>query len=352
MPRILASGLVLSLLRGASSLACKDESGKEVDWWWMLKRPIIAGEDHAIGYKYIYMTSDMKEDFVNGTKDVTSEDSLLGQPLKGVYDGSVKNFIMYNDQQPDGSQTSTYGHSKGYMGWDDKTAFWVQHSIPHFPNYANKGYKFQDGERKNGQHAFCMSMSKDNVDEVAAIMKFSRPWVYDWDTDKSLKTMEEVIDGDHEKDGSIMKDVKMPWGTVRLFGKTAHDAQNMLHDVIAPALKEDFLSQSWLNGGHPFGSFCPTSGYEAMDITTVALGDLLHDTHKDHSKWAVASDEDSNWACGLDNNHVKSQLKRAGLAACLQHPRLAFNLRDAAYEVDDCKGANSKAEVETKTVVI
>mmetsp|Transcript_58281 Transcript_58281/g.130251 ORF Transcript_58281/g.130251 Transcript_58281/m.130251 type:complete len:351 (+) Transcript_58281:40-1092(+) len=326
----------------AHSVACLDESGKEVDWWWMLKRPIIAGHDHSIGATYAFMTSDSKGGFINGTKDVFSEDSLLGQVLKGVYSAKVRNFIMYNDQQPNGDESSTYGHSKGYMGWDDTSAFWVQHSIPHFPNYADgrhTGYAFQEGEIKNGQHAFCMTMTKANVDEVAAILKFSRPWVYSSDTDKSLKTMEEVIAKEHEKDGKITQDIKMPWGTVRIFGKTAGDAESMAHDVIAPALKEELLSQSWLNGGHPFGSYCPTSGYAVEDIQTVEVGGVEHDTHKDHSKWVVGSDEDSKWACGLDNNHVRSQLKRAGLAVCIQLPRLADNLRDAAKEVADCKSA-------------
>eukprot|EP00971_Amphidinium_carterae_P174137 3451579-Amphidinium_carterae.1 len=34
---------------------------------------------------------------------------------QGVYSGSVKNFIMYNDQQPDGEESSTYGHSKAAL---------------------------------------------------------------------------------------------------------------------------------------------------------------------------------------------------------------------------------------------
>mmetsp|Transcript_43274 Transcript_43274/g.78776 ORF Transcript_43274/g.78776 Transcript_43274/m.78776 type:complete len:355 (-) Transcript_43274:91-1155(-) len=344
MKCIRAAGVFFTLVQCAYSLGCMDESGREVDWWWMLKRPIVAGHDHSIGFTYVYMTSKTRGAFVNGTKAVTSEDSLLGQVLKGVYSGSVKNFIMYNDQQPDGKESSTYGHSKGYMGWDDKEAFWVQHSIPHFPNYVGgshaglpSGYKFQDGEGKNGQHAFCMSMTKANVDEVAAILKFSRPWVYSSKTDKSLKTIEEVIAEQHETSGKTTADIKMPWGTVHLFGKTAADAENMAHDVIAPALKEDMLSQSWLNGGGPFGSYCPKSGYSVEDIQEVELEGVLHDTHKDHSKWLVASDKSNAWACGLDNNHVKSQMKRAGLAACVQIKNLADNLRTAAKTVASCK---------------
>jgi hypothetical protein len=36
--------------------------------------------------------------------------SLFGETTAGIYDGSVKNYAFYNDQLPNGSWSSVFGH--------------------------------------------------------------------------------------------------------------------------------------------------------------------------------------------------------------------------------------------------
>jgi len=337
----LLSALLLSAPASLHGLSCLDEAGKEVNWWFLLKHPKkdieSATTNDADGVAYVYMTSENSADgWQRGSKLVTDPQSLLGQELSGIYSGSVKNYLFYNDQLPNGSWTQEYGHSKGYLGWDDSTAFWVSHSIPHFPNYVAKGYLYGDKQEDYGQHAFCLSMTKQNVDEVAAVMKFSNGWIFENKTDGSLPNIEDVLRGKVEKDGTIVHDMQLPWGTVKLFGKTSDSEDNMLQKLITPTLELTVLSQSWLNGGGPFGSRCPPSGYDVLDIAELKLLDESHDTHKDHSKWAVAKLPSSKWACALDNNHVHEQLNRSGLAVCFEEAGLSTALRSAAIKVAPC----------------
>jgi len=320
-------------------LSCIDETGKQVSWWWLLKHPKKDVNDTQDGRDYVYMTSDTAaKGFQAGSKKVSDPTSLLGQVLQGVYSGSVSNYMFYNDQLPNKSWSQDYGHSKGYMAWDDASAFWVQHSIPKFPNYVKDGYLFGDGQTFYGQHAFCMTLTKDNVDTVAEILKFVNPWVYDHKTDGSLKNVEDILQGKVVKDGTAVQEMVVPWGTVRLYGKTEVSEDNMLQAVITPDLKLTVLAQSWLNGGDPFGSYCPHSGFNVLDIEQVKLSTETHDTHKDHSKWAVAKAASSKWMCGLDNNHVHSQLNRSGLAVCMEEVHLSEALRAAAVQVNACGG--------------
>jgi len=346
----LTVGLLLALTaapRSSASLSCLDESGQKVDWWFLAKHPKAfeqadAAQDGGTGGGYVYMTSKTASAgrFQPGSKLVTDASSLFGQELADIYSGSIQNYIFYNDELPNGTWTEEYGHTKGYLAWDDSSAFWVQHSVPKFPNFIAGGYLYGEGQEWYGQHGFCMSMSKKNVDEVAAVMKYSNPLIYEKKSDGSLPNVEELLGGKMAETGTVVHDMALQWGTVRLFGKSSAAHENILLDVMTPNLKVGLLSQSWLNSGGPFGSTCRSDGLDVMDVAEIELSSSdTHDTHKDHSKWAVAMEPSSAWACGVDNNHVRSQLRRAGLAACMQQEGLSGALRAAAVKVSPCGSA-------------
>jgi hypothetical protein len=176
-----------------SSLGCTDESGAAVDWWFLSKHP------GGASYSLVSSTSG---DWSASSKQVTDTSSVLGKQMSGIYDGSVKNYVFYNDQTPDGQYTLDYGHSKGFFAYDDSSAFWVQHSIPDFPNYVKDGYRYGSGQEKYGQHAFCLTLSPDNLDQVAGAMKYANPQVFDYNVDGKLAQVQDVVDGKKTASGS------------------------------------------------------------------------------------------------------------------------------------------------------
>lgn len=336
--------LLLQLASGAA-LSCLDESGAAVDWWFLIKHPRWADKSHkdcignCDGDTYVYITSASPSSWSIGGAPVTSATgSLLGQTLAGIYSGAVPNYVFYNDQLPDGSWSEKYGHSKGFFGFDGSDgAFWVQHSIPKFPDYVKSGYEFGSGQLWYGQHAFCMSLSAKSLDAIAEVMTYAYVQVYDHALkDTSLSNVNAVVAGT-QASGTKSVQVEAPWGTLRLFGKASAADEDMLDAIASPALATSLLGQSWLNSGGPIGGYCPVSGVDVKDILTLTLpADDSHVTYVDHSKWAVAQPAGSGWWCALDNNHVASQETRSGLAVCLEQPHTAALLRAAAAKVGPC----------------
>lgn len=172
---------MLPLLAAALHGSCVDESGSPVDWWFLLKHPrwstSTSKKTHCIGDckgdTYVWVSSVSSAGWQTGAAPVTSADSLLGKQLAGIYDGTIPNYAFYNDQLPNGSWSEVYGHSKGFLGYTNDSAFWVQHSIPKFPNYKKDGYEYQTGELWYGQHAFCMTLTKEALNEIGSAMSYA-----------------------------------------------------------------------------------------------------------------------------------------------------------------------------------
>ena len=327
----------------ATPLSCLDETGRAVDWWFMIKHPRYEDKSKKVcdgnceGNTYVYVTSAQPDAWLVGGAPVSSATgSLLGQQSAGIYDGSVKNYVMYNDQLPDGSYSTTFGHSKGWFAYDATSAYFVQHSIPKFPNYKADGYEYGTGQMWYGQHAFCMSLTPKALDQIASVMRYANPQVYDrLISDPSLDNVNKVVAED-KSPGTVSTTVDVGWAELTLVGKASAADEDMLDLLVAPLLSETMLSQSWLNSGGPIGGYCPKSGYDVFDILQLKLPpDDTHVTYEDHSKWAVSKAPTSKWWCALDNNHVASQETRSGLAVCSQ-TAVSRLLRSAVGEEGKC----------------
>jgi deoxyribonuclease-2 len=177
--------MLVLLPAAANSLSCVDEGGAAVDWWFLLKHPRWADKSHSKtigngkGDTYVYVTSRSgSSGWAEGGATVDSTSSLLGKQLAGIYARSVANYVFYNDQLPNGSWTEAYGHSKGFFAYDAASAFWVQHSIPKFPNFVKDGYLYGSGQMYYGQHAFCMSLLPSALDAAAEVMTYAYPCVH------------------------------------------------------------------------------------------------------------------------------------------------------------------------------
>lgn len=316
-------------IAAAQRVGCIDESGGAVDWWVLSK--------HPDGASYSLITSKNKE-WVSGPKPVTDTDSVLGKQMARIYDRSVPNYLFYNDQHPGGAWSATYGHSKGFFAYDSVSAFWVQHSIPDFPMYIQNGYHYGHSQEREGQHAICMSLSLDNLNTIAGVMRYSNGWVYNHSVGRSpsLGNVSLVATGQNVS-GTVIQDVETAWGHLRLFGKSVSFYNDMANALISPNLQQSFYSQSWLNGGGPLGDFCPASGYDVIDALYIKElpASTTHTTKHDHSKWLVSKDL-RPFFCGLDNNHVHSQYHRSGLAVCFQDHGLRKAMLDTVASAGSC----------------
>ncbi len=335
--------LLLPTVAISAKLGCVTEAGEAVDWWFLYKHPRWADKSHAEcigdcnGNAYVYASSASPSSWTVGKHTVAETSSLLGLQLAGIYDGSITNYVFYNDQLPDGGYSSTYGHSKGFFAYDDTSAFFVQHSIPDFPNYVEDGYLYGTGQMYYGQHAFCMTLTPKALDEIAVVMRYANPQVYASNLDITSWPNIAAVAAQEKLQGSTSTTVDVGWATLHLQGKASAADEDMLDSLTAPALKVDLSSQSWLNSGGPIGGYCPSKGYNVTDVQTITLPPTdTHVTYVDHSKWAVAKLVSANWFCALDNNHVESQERRSGLAVCMQQAGLVGLMHAAAAQVGGC----------------
>ena len=89
----------------------RNEDGSPVDWWFLYMQPRWAdkGRQEPVGNgegdTYVYASSARNYEWKVGATVVNSSTCLLGKNLEGIYDGTVENFVFYNDQLPNGSWT-------------------------------------------------------------------------------------------------------------------------------------------------------------------------------------------------------------------------------------------------------
>lgn len=106
-----ASLILLVALFGSTyaGLSCKDENGKDVDWFMAIKIPKMpadSGEPFSTGFSYAYITSNDAKGKVQwklGKVLVKDSKSIFGQTLEPLYSSPSKySHVMYNDAPPHG----------------------------------------------------------------------------------------------------------------------------------------------------------------------------------------------------------------------------------------------------------
>lgn len=152
-------------------ITCKDENGKNVDWlvWSILQNLIFSikkifqwfftnryylyklpGQfDGATKDKksmYLFISSNSPEtNWTLSGHTLNDLDSFAGQTLsQAYYDLDVVNhtrlLIAYNDEPPNRKSNSNKGHLKGVIVADERSGFWLIHSVPLYPNISSEWF--------------------------------------------------------------------------------------------------------------------------------------------------------------------------------------------------------------------
>ena len=131
---IVLAVLAIQLVNAAGSPQCLDEDGNPVDWYIVYKYPYLSAlkSDVFGGYRYGFMTSKASDGWHFSKIQTTDPKSIFGRTLGQIYSDPKLNFAFYNDQPP-GTETApaSFAHAKGALAGDDKTGFWLIHTVPH-----------------------------------------------------------------------------------------------------------------------------------------------------------------------------------------------------------------------------
>lgn len=359
---LFAVAVIFSQFIFTTSLQCKTESGQNVDWFVAFKIPKEeAQKSPDAGRLYVYLSSDSKtSDWTVGKYQVQDEKSLFGRTLAPLYSSSSSsNFFAYSDQPPEGRGSSSKGHSKGVVHFDNNSGFWLMHSVPRYPNNpadTNK-YDFPSSGVVNGQAFFCISFDPANsLNDILKTLLYIRPNIYGSDISASALSkypdLQRLLNSMWVSGGVTKSNVKTTTGTnVIVFGKSPQANVDLYSGVIAPQLKSNLLVETWRKGS---GGLLPSSCNSTFMVQNVDHVDVNADDipkmwdewsyTEDHSKWAVGVDQTEPFICVGDLNRVRSQFKRGGGAICMRNVRVWNVLRKSVKDVEPCprKGKASR----------
>ncbi|XP_032382449.1 plancitoxin-1 isoform X1 [Etheostoma spectabile] len=336
-----------------SDVKCRDDKGREVDWYILYKLPQVMGD----GLSYLYM-----DESTNGwkvsKKTINSKSGTLAntlKPLLDFYDRQIEGFgyMLNNDQPPNSKAVSaSFGHSKGVVMLDKETGVWLSHSTPKFPTYRRKDF-WTDSGTVNAQTFMCMTYSYNHFKEIGRQLKYIHAYSYDSDIPKTFhKELRCVAQRDCYPKQEPWFRVKMLTSTkghnFTSFAKYTRFRDDLYSGLILNHLKQDLYVKSWGRMHNPLHSYCNTKiPHHVYNVKEIKLlnGKPFSDT-VDHSKWGVTSG--GGWTCIADMNREESQMKRAGGAICTDNVAVgeAFYALITKYEA--CKHDLPRSEAQDR----
>ncbi|XP_074654621.1 plancitoxin-1-like [Tubulanus polymorphus] len=311
--------------------SCKDPNGKNVSWFIVYKVPKLPGNKNkliAAGLAHFYLDANNPSPFrLSPVSVASSSGHALANTLKQMHDGFIQKTdvlrLLMNDETPDKHKDSYHAHQKGVVLFNRDGGFWMVHSMPRFPNRANRTYGWPDKDLRYGQSFLCISMNSTFLDVIANLLAISHPTVYDFNLPKTFKVNAMFQQIAHNKavpvnvtyKSSIITASGTYLKTFQAFSKSKKFNKDLYGSLVAPRLKANLRTETWQHG-HRIPSTCPPSGYRVENIITVKLGNsiVFNSTH-DHSKYAVG--DTSPIVCIGDINRQYSQFHRGGGTVCI-----------------------------------
>ena len=93
--------------------------------------------------------------------------------------------IFYNDAMKStdstkGKDQGRFGHTKGAMGFDEESGFWLMSSVPRFPASVADGYKYPSSQLTHGQLMMCVTFNANVFDTIGEQLLYTNPRVHDY----------------------------------------------------------------------------------------------------------------------------------------------------------------------------
>jgi len=328
------------------------------------------------GYTYVYTDVNTAGSWKVGNLNETNAAYYTVSQL-GLYGGKATSKVgwgMWNDQthtdlngpcvdhEKDG-QGNIYAHSKGLIGFDSSTGFWMSHSAPGFPydhDLCPTSWFFPSSQTVYAQHFFCVSISASDVDRFGSFLQYYHAFIYDSKipSGMDLSNFQTFTEGHFHKTETSITFSTLGGEKLTAVGKYATTNADLYEDYIAPLLSTGLLVQSWCGGIYEkacIRSYCEgssivepsdpqkdsgktTYAYDSVDIEELNFGtSLSYPNAYNHAKWAVASDPKGKpqpWVCAADNNRQYTQRKRGGGALCFQNQPVWTALNKAISQIN------------------
>ncbi|PVD22100.1 hypothetical protein C0Q70_17904 [Pomacea canaliculata] len=132
------------------------------------------------GLEFFYMDSNHPK-WLLSPVPINESDQAIAYTLNQIYQdkSSEVNYFMYNDEKPSGSVSLNHGHTKGTLGFDTQSGFWLIHSAPGFPPEKGEGYQWAENASDFGQSFLCVTFLYSTLGVLGKQLVINYPQVYD-----------------------------------------------------------------------------------------------------------------------------------------------------------------------------
>lgn len=312
----------------------------------MPRRTDSSDPNVSVGLGYIYGDAKSYQDpsnfWTNSSKSIGDSTSAVGRTVQQIYDNassSGQGYQFYNDENPDGTTSMTYGHTKGILGWQADSAFWLVHSVPKFCDTpANvQSYAYPSTGEEYGQSMICVSLNTANVDAAFAQFMYTNPQVYgsQW---VSALTAQMPNGNAFVNSGTVVSNAASnvmnitTVGGVEFvhFAKTVAWGKSIYGDLIGPYYGQDMVVETWQR---PYEApLLPPQVQQAVySVLTLSAPSYANwdgvtwKVSEDHAKWGIVTDRSVPVLCIGDINKQVTQWKRSGGMLCITDQNLHQN---------------------------
>ncbi|XP_072295199.1 deoxyribonuclease-2-alpha-like [Eucyclogobius newberryi] len=337
---LLCLGLLFEL--GQSQVACKNDKGEEVDWYFLYKLPKSTGD----GLSYLYM-----DESTNGWREskekINSPTGSVAKTLTPLFDCYKKKtegfgYILYNDQPPKGLQPApaSFGHAKGVVMLNKTSGVWLSHSTPQFPSYQSQDFWPSSGTN-NAQTFLCVTYAYSEFQNIGVHLKYIHAFPFDsvlppYFYEELKCVAQRSCYPKTEPWFKIMKLTSLKGHRFKSFAKYTRFGDDLYTGLIVNFAKQDLLVKSWGNMHRPLPSNCsqilPHSVYNIKEVNPHRRGPFLDTV--DHSKWCVTTSGDLT--CVADMNREVSQMSRGGGAVCTEDITVGAAFHAAVRKSQPC----------------
>ena len=190
---------------------------------------------------------------------------------------------------------------QGVILFNENSAVWIVHSIPHFPPRPGMNYSINPAQCVYGQSMLCMSLNVTELRKIGEQLKFTWPQVYDYFMPQFVHEFDhfsnliDVIGGEHVRQApwSSLNFIQTLGGEQMLSFAKFTDFEDDLYTVlVAPFFESNLLTETWNNGAGTLESNCTNSfNFQVHNIEEISFAgfSFRFTVHHDHSKWAVTT---------------------------------------------------------------
>lgn len=328
----------------------------------MPRRTESSDPNVSVGLGYIYGDAKSYQDpsnfWSNSSKSIGDPTSAVGRTVQQVYDNAASSgqgYQFYNDENPDGTTSMTYGHTKGILGWQANSAFWLVHSVPKFCDTpANvQSYAYPSTGEEYGQSMICVSLNTANVDNAFAQFMYTNPQVYgsQW-----VSSMTSQMPNGNAFVNSGTVDTNAASNVINIstvggvefmhFAKTVAWGKSIYGDLIGPYYGQAMVVETWQR---PYEAPLqpPQVGEAVYSVRTLAAPSYANwdgvtwKESEDHAKWGIVTDRSVPVVCIGDINKQVTQWKRSGGMLCITDKTLHASYNIMIVTTDE--NGNGKA---------